>query len=436
MMQNQAEYRPNQCFYYGLQNCHKDQCSEFSYDHEAGQCHINPQTGCVHVRPAEGGGRSIHYMPNKPNIQSVQRAYNKWRKDNRPLGGGQTPVQNNFISTNVSSICVGSASHKNEGLYNTDEDKGEQAEVNTLNISNSAGKKREANGTPLPSVHTHQAGFYDNHPLSEPVRDGDVDMSNNTAPLPSADTSQKDWPKPAPSGDRAPKSILKKPTTNSSPAPTVLPVSTPAPQSKCSPAPKKLANKLKQSNNAGDLLKRILNQPLKGVTVHNLLESSQSLHQAFFQQLPSVPDGMVSRPPTPPPTIRKVSAQKVVEDTQRSKLVRTEQVIYAMDVLQTNITINRHVISTLINMGSMINIMRMDLAESLGLNLKYGPNLTMVVQSGESVMCTACAEDILISIGDITTHMLGNVRNTGHVTVSQHPLARDLSRHSSDPGLA
>ena len=93
-------------------------------------------------------------------MQSVQRAYNKWRRDNRPLGGGQLPAQNNFIHINVSSIYVSSVSQENEEVYNTNED-GEEAEVNTFNISDTAGKKQEASNTPLPTVCTQQAGFYD-----------------------------------------------------------------------------------------------------------------------------------------------------------------------------------------------------------------------------------------------------------------------------------
>ena len=52
----------------------------------------------------------------------------------------------------------------------------------------------------------------------------------------------------------------------------------------------------------------------------------------------------------------------------------------------------------------MINVMREDIARELRLDLTYGPNLTMVVQSGEAVPCTACVEDVPVSIGDITTH--------------------------------
>ena len=52
----------------------------------------------------------------------------------------------------------------------------------------------------------------------------------------------------------------------------------------------------------------------------------------------------------------------------------------------------------------MINVMQEDIARELGLNLTYGPNLTMVVQSGEAVPCTVCVEDVPVSIGDITTH--------------------------------
>ena len=52
----------------------------------------------------------------------------------------------------------------------------------------------------------------------------------------------------------------------------------------------------------------------------------------------------------------------------------------------------------------MINVMQEDIIRELRLNLTYGPNLTMVVQSGEAVPCTVCAEDVPVSIGDITTH--------------------------------
>ena len=48
--------------------------------------------------------------------------------------------------------------------------------------------------------------------------------------------------------------------------------------------------------------------------------------------------------------------------------------------------------------------MQEDIARELGLNLTYGPNLTMVVQSREAVPYTTCTEDVLVSIRDITTH--------------------------------
>ena len=94
----------------------------------------------MHIGPAEGGSRSIQLLFNELNMQSVQRVYNKWRRDNRPLSGGQLPAQNNFIHANISSIHVSSVSQENEEVYNTNED-GEEAEVNTFNISGTVGKK-------------------------------------------------------------------------------------------------------------------------------------------------------------------------------------------------------------------------------------------------------------------------------------------------------
>ena len=171
---------------------------------------------------------------------------------------------------------------------------------------------------------------------------------------------------------------------------------------KCS-SPGKLATELKQFDNTRDLLEKILNQLLEEVTVWDLLESSLSLYKAFFQQLPNILDTVVSRPPTPP-TTGKVSTQRVIEDKCRSELVRTSQVIYAMDVLRTKTFINNCTLPTLINTRSMINVMQEDITRELGLNLTYSPNLTMVIQSREAVPCTMCVEDVPVSIRDITTH--------------------------------
>ena len=202
-------------------------------------------------------------------MQSVQRVYDEWRRDNRPLGGGQLPAQNNFIHANVSSICVGSISQENKEVYNTDED-GEEAEVNTFNVSDTAGKKQEVSSTPLPAVHTQQAGFYDNpshfgRQTSEPTGDGDMDMSDDSAPLISTVPSQESRAKTR-SDNKALKSILKKSVINGAPTPTILNSSDPAPATE-HPDPGKLATELKQFNNTRDLLGRILNQLLEGVTV-------------------------------------------------------------------------------------------------------------------------------------------------------------------------
>ena len=75
-----------------------------------------------------------------------------------------------------------------------------------------------------------------------------------------------------------------------------------------------------------------------------------------------------------------------------------------MDILRTETSINNCTLPTLIDTRSMINVMWEDITRELGLNLTYGPNLTMVIQSGEAVPYTACTEDVPVSIGDITTH--------------------------------
>lgn len=161
-------------------------------------------------------------------------------------------------------------------VYNTDENeiKNEQAEVNTFNIPGAAGKKHEINGVPLPSVHTCQAGFYDEpiqiiQSVSEPINDRDMDMSDNSIPFFSRGKSQKDLSKtPSKSNSkRGPKLILKKPTVNSTPTVSTTPISLGLSPSTEHFISEKLANKLKQSDNTGSLLEKILNQPLEGVIV-------------------------------------------------------------------------------------------------------------------------------------------------------------------------
>ena len=202
-------------------------------------------------------------------MQSVQRVYDEWRRDNRSLSGGQLPAQNNFIHVNISSIHVSSISQKNKEVYDTNED-GEEAEVNAFNISGTAGKKWEVSSMPLPAVHTQQAGFYDNpscfgRQTSEPTGDRDMNMSDDSALLTLTVPSQESRAKTR-SDNKVLKSILKKSVMNSTPTPAILNSSDPALVTE-HPGPGKLATKLKQFDNTRDLLKKILNQLLKGVTV-------------------------------------------------------------------------------------------------------------------------------------------------------------------------
>ena len=92
-----------------------------------------------------------------------------------------------------------------------------------------------------------------------------MDMSDDSAPLTSTVPSQESRAKTR-SDNKAPKSILKKSVMNGAPTPAILNSSDPALVTEC-PGPGKLATELKQFDNTGDLLGKILNQPLEGVTV-------------------------------------------------------------------------------------------------------------------------------------------------------------------------
>ena len=92
-----------------------------------------------------------------------------------------------------------------------------------------------------------------------------MDMSDDSTLLTSTIPSQESRAKTR-SDNKALKSILKKSVMNSTPTPTILNSSDPAPVTE-HPGPGKLATELKQFDNTGDLLGRILNQLLEGVTV-------------------------------------------------------------------------------------------------------------------------------------------------------------------------
>ena len=92
-----------------------------------------------------------------------------------------------------------------------------------------------------------------------------MDMSDDSAPLTSTVPSQECRAKTR-SGNKAPKSILKKSVTNGAPTPAILNSSDPALATEHSD-PGKLATELKQFNNIRDLLGKILNQLLERVTI-------------------------------------------------------------------------------------------------------------------------------------------------------------------------
>ena len=92
-----------------------------------------------------------------------------------------------------------------------------------------------------------------------------MDISNDFTSLTLTISSQETRAKTR-SDNKALKSILKKSVTDGAPTPTILNSSDPALVTEC-PGPGKLATELKQFNNTRDLLGKILNQPLKGVTV-------------------------------------------------------------------------------------------------------------------------------------------------------------------------
>ena len=92
-----------------------------------------------------------------------------------------------------------------------------------------------------------------------------MNMSDDSALLTLTVPSQESRAKTR-SDNKALKSILKKSVINGAPTPTILNSSDPALVTEC-PNPGKLATELKQFDNTRDLLGRILNQLLKGVTV-------------------------------------------------------------------------------------------------------------------------------------------------------------------------
>jgi hypothetical protein len=70
-------------------------------------------------------------------------------------------------------------------------------------------------------------------------------------------------------------------------------------------------------------------------------------------------------------------------------------------------------VKALVDTGSEVNVMSEDMVSKLGLQMRPGPRVSVVMQTGEIVSCIGCCEDVPVAVKDIVTYVPMLVVPTG-----------------------
>ena len=88
------------------------------------------------------------------------------------------------------------------------------------------------------------------------------------------------------------------------------------------------------------------------------------------------------------------------------RLVREEEVLYAIRVLRSLVNINGTKVNAIINSGSKMNIMSINLVQRLNLLIRPNPHVIIIIQIKNEAKCMEYCKDIPVIISNIVNYIL------------------------------
>ena len=90
----------------------------------------------------------------------------------------------------------------------------------------------------------------------------------------------------------------------------------------------------------------------------------------------------------------------------QSRPVREEEVLYVIGVLRSLVNINSTKVNAIINSGSKVNIMSINLMRRLNLLIRPNPHVIIIIQIRDKAKYVGCCKDVPIIISNIINYIL------------------------------
>jgi hypothetical protein len=362
-------------------------CMEWQRLVSAGHCHLNA-AGDIYLGPEREGATRLQAVRNKSWVQIVKEAV---ARHQQTLSGGGAPINSRQITVSMpgdpsseeeledatisqiearvaAAMTEKQRGKRPEGRQFTDpvEDAHSQATKRTLR---SAVKERN-----YPIARAPRAGQYEAL-LSQALEDGG---------------SREDTLKAEPS-----------PLISTIPPPVAITTSEQG-QSGGERLPRTQLRKIMKENKAGvefAVMEKILNT-LPQITIGEILQLSPKLQQLFWgtftdpRAAQAAPNAMVSA--------LGVEVRKLAEKTY----ARFDRLLYTAASPHLPVVILGERVMALLDSGSEVNVMSLEMCNRLGLPIREMVTLNMHSASGDTERFMGIAEDVPISVGPDVSHQV------------------------------
>ena len=146
--------------------------------------------------------------------------------------------------------------------------------------------------------------------------------------------------------------------------------------------PSKLVDLLKSSSDPQKLLNKILDQPVQGITIREVISCSDLLQKLMFKSVSFAE-----------------STDKAVSISSVS--TRSEVRKYVAATPKVKVRLEGTSVTALIDTGAEVNVMTKGVADALGLPMRADPRLTLIAHTGHSRPFDGVYEDVEIDVGGV-----------------------------------